>query len=101
MADKRHKLRRRLTEFALAIIDLVQMLPDDPQHRLLLTQLMRSSSCLSANYNHACCSQSLTWFCNELARAETLAAETLCWLDLVAQRRLVDVQRLVPLRQES
>jgi four helix bundle protein len=100
MSDKRQQLRHRLTEFALAIIDLVQTLPDEPEHQPLLVQLMRSGTCLGAKYTHACCSRRLGWFVSEMARVEVLAAETLCWLRLVQERKIVEAATLAPILTE-
>lgn len=101
MPDKRQALRKRLTNFALNVIDLVKTLPDVPEHRALIVQLMRSGTCLGAKYTHACSSRTLTHFVSEMARVEVLAFETRCWLDLVAQRNLGEQTQIEPLQRES
>ena len=76
-------LKERTKMFALAVVDLVEHLPN------------------GANYRSACRARSRKEFIAKMGIVEEEADETQFWLDLVVERGLGDAERVSPLREEA
>ncbi len=100
MPDKRRDLRERLTNFAIAIIDLVRDVPRGFAHDDLLTQLTRSGTNAGAKFARVSGSTNRRYFALELARVEVFLAETQCWLDTAQRQRLFSERAVQPVRKE-
>ncbi|MFB3920576.1 MAG: four helix bundle protein [Terriglobia bacterium] len=95
------ELKTRTKGLALRVIRLARMLPHDPAGRTVANQIVRSATSVGANYRAACRAQSRATFAAKLAIAEEEADETLYWLEILAESRLVKEGRLQDLIKEA
>jgi len=94
-------LQKRLMQFALRIIKLVRALPPSTEGRVIGHQLLRSGSSVAANYRAACRARSRPEFLAKLGIVEEEADETVFWLEMIAQSKLIPAQRLGALLDEA
>jgi len=95
------RLRGRTKEFALQLLRLWRDLPRGAESDVIGRQLLRSGTSLAANYRAACRARSRREFIAKLGVAVEECDETLFWLELLQELRLLPQQRLGPLRQEA
>ena len=76
-------MQDRMIDFALECIKLSRKLPKTDENRVLLDQLIRSSSSVGANYTEANNAVSRLDFRNKLYTAKKEAAESRYWLRLI------------------
>ena len=93
-------LRNRLKALALRIIKLVQALPRTMVGDVIGRQVLRSGTSVAANYYSACKARSRKDFINKIGIAEEEADETLLWLELVVESKLIEEKRMKNLLQE-
>ena len=94
-------LKRRLREFAVRILNLVDSLPNIISGRAIARQLVRSGTSVAANYRAACRGKSRADFIAKLGIVEEEADESEFWLDMIIERKLLKPALLEPLRQEA
>ena len=94
-------LKARTRAFALAIIRMVEHLPRTRTADVIGKQLLRAGTSIGANYRAACRARSLKEFLAKLGIVEEEADEAEFWLDLVADRRLGDLEHISVLREEA
>ena len=76
-------LKNRTKKFALDVINLVEMLPNDQVGKILGGQLLRAGTSVGANYRSACRGRSNADFISKMGIVEEEADETGYWLDLL------------------
>ncbi|MGD9636424.1 MAG: four helix bundle protein [Pirellulales bacterium] len=91
---RRQDLNDRTREFALRIIRLVSSLPKDRVADVVGRQILRSGTSIGANYREATRATTKRHFASILATALREADETLYWLELVRDAKLVRVELL-------
>ena len=96
-----HDLKERTKMFALAVVDLVEHLPNGRTADVIGKQLLRAGTSVGANYRSACRARSRKEFIAKMGIVEEEADETQFWLDLVVERGLGDAERVSPLREEA
>ena len=84
------EMKKRTKEFAKRIMRLCRRLPDDREGRLIGNQIFRSGTSVAANYRSACRARSTADFISKLAIVEEEADETLFWLELIEEMRILD-----------
>ena len=94
------QFKRRTKDVALRVIRLVESLPKSRTADVLARQLLRAATSVGANYRAACRGKSAADMIAKLAIVEEEADETLYWLDLIAEVRLVRKTRLQKLIAE-
>lgn len=85
LQDKSKQLEERTEQFALNIILLSRTLKDSPENKIILNQLIRSSTSIGANYCEANNASSKLDFRNKIFIAKKEAAETRYWLRLLTR----------------
>lgn len=85
----REDLKRRTKAFALKVMDLVDRLPRSIKGRCIADQLMRSATPVAANYRAACRARSRAEFVAKLAIVIEEADESLLWLQLISEGRVM------------
>ena len=95
------QMRKRTKEFAKEIITLCRKLPDNREGRLIGNQLFRSGTSVAANYRAACRARSTADFISKLAIVEEEADETLFWLELIKEMKILDDNLLDSLMKEN
>ncbi len=83
------ELRDRTKAFSVEVLDLIDALPPKPSARVIANQLGRSATSTASNYRAACRSRSKAEFYAKLCTVVEEADETVLWLELVAEKRLV------------
>ena len=95
------EFKQRTKRFALDAVVLVGELPGGKVSDVLGRQLLRSATSVGANYRAAARAQSPAQMLAKLSIVEEEADESLYWLELLVETRLVSVERAQPLRREA
>ena len=95
------QLKDRTKKFALRIITLVESLPENKTTRVIGNQILRSGTSVGANYRAAYRAKSTPDFINKLKIVEEEADETLYWLELLVEAKIVKEDRLLELMKEN
>ena len=95
--DKR-ELQNRTKNFALRVLNLVDRLPRTAAGRAISRQLVRAATSVGANYRSACRARSRAEFA---ANAVEEADESLYWLELVRDSKLLPENKLSLLLKEA
>lgn len=98
---KGDELKDRTKAFALRVITLVETLPKTTTGRAIANQLVRSGTSVAANYRAACRSRSKAEFISKIAVVEEEADESLFWLELIVESKLVPASKILPLSREA
>ena len=77
------QLKKRTKKFALDVIGLSAELPQIVETRHAISQLIRSSSSVAANYRSACRGKSKADFISKLGTVEEEADECGFWLEML------------------
>jgi four helix bundle protein len=97
---KREDMEKRTRQFALRIIRLASRLPNERTADIIGRQVLRSGTSIGANYREATRATTKKHFASILATALREADETLYWLELVRDAKLVRVNLLRDLLDE-
>ena len=100
-AASRQDLRKRTKEFALRIIKLYAALPRTTEAQVLGKQVLRSGTSVGAHYREACRAKSNADFISKIEGGLQELDETLYWLELLADAKIVTPTRLAQLVQET
>ena len=88
------ELRERTKRFANRIIRLYVALPKTSEAQVIGKQLLRSGTSVGANYRAACRGRSKNEFVSKLGIVVEEADETIYWLELLLDNKLVSEKRL-------
>lgn len=94
-------LKRRTKAFALRIIRLVETLPAAGAAEVIGGQLIRCGTSVGANYRAACRAKSQAGFVARMGVAEEDADESIYWMELLAESRLIQKERVEDLMDEA
>src|SRR5204863_10102339 len=94
-------LKKRTKEFALRILKLVDALPKTTAGRALASQIVRSGTSVAANYRAACRAKSTADFIAKMSIVEEEGDETLFWLELLEESKLVPAAKLTAVKEEA
>jgi len=95
------ELKRRTRQFALRVIRLAEALPRSRAADVIGRQLVRSGSSVGANYRAACRARSNADFIAKMSIVEEEADETVYWLELLVDSKMVSAPALQPLLKEA
>jgi len=98
--DKR-ELQDRTKRFALRVLNLVDSLPRTPAGRAISMQLVRAATSVGANYRSACRARSRAEFAAKLGIAVEEADESLYWLELIRDGKILPENKLSHLLKEA
>ena len=98
--SKAELLARRKT-FGLRILTLVDHLPRTMSGRAIGSQLVRSGTSIGANYRAACRSRSRAEFAAKLGIVAEEADETVYWLEMLRDAKLIPEGKLSELLKEA
>ena len=97
-----NQLKNRTKDFAKNIIQLCRKLPNNMEGKLIGNQIFRSGTSIAANYRAACRARSTADFVSKLAIVEEEADETLFWLELINEMKILDDKAMLEsLMQEN
>jgi four helix bundle protein len=83
------ELMERTKQFAVEVYKLVNRFPKTQGAKVISYQLLKSSSSEAANYRAACRGKSRADFINKMKIVEEEADESLFWLQLVKDVKLI------------
>ncbi|MDO9579557.1 MAG: four helix bundle protein [Bacteroidales bacterium] len=94
-------IKKRTKQIGLEIIKLVDELPNKPSAWEISRQIIRSSTSVGANYRASCRAKSTPDFINKLKIVEEEADETMYWLEILEESKLVNSERTEPIKKET
>jgi four helix bundle protein len=95
------EMKSRTKHFALRVIRLVQSLPPNLVANVIGNQLLRSGTSVGANYRAACRAKSIPDFINKLSIVEEEADESIYWMELLVEGKIVKANLLENLMDEA
>jgi four helix bundle protein len=99
MTEKELKLRTK--KFAVAILNLVDELPNRRSANIIGNQLGRSASSIASNYRAACRARSHAEFILKIGIVEEEADESVFWLDILPDTKNSTTELTTPLLKEA
>ncbi|MFA5136563.1 MAG: four helix bundle protein [Patescibacteria group bacterium] len=84
MTNKEYNLKKRTEKFGTSIILFVKSLPYNSINNPLISQLIRSSTSIGANYMEADSAESKKDFQHKIAICKKESSETIHWLNMVS-----------------
>jgi four helix bundle protein len=94
------QLQERTKKFAVRIINAFTRFPKSEAAHIIGRQFLRSGTSLAANYRAACRARSGPDFISKIAIVTEETDETLFWLELLVESKLVSAQLVEPLMAE-
>ena len=101
MSMTSEQLRDRTKAFALRIIRLFRSLPDSRDAQVIGNQLLRSGTSVGANYRAVCRARSKVEFISRLGVVIEEADESVYWLELLVDTKVIKEEKLKSLLQEA
>lgn len=95
------EFKSRTRQLAVRIIRLVDNLPPGKSAQVIGRQLLRSGTSIDANYRAACRAKSTKDMLAKLKIVEEEADESVYWLELISECRLVAPERIADLHRET
>ena len=95
------EFKKRTKQLALRVIELVDELPGRRTADVLGGQLVRSGTSVGANYRSACRGKSAADVIAKLAIVEEEADETIYWLELLVEAKIIPQARVAEVMKES
>jgi four helix bundle protein len=99
--DRARELQERTRQFALRVVNMFRALPRTDEARVLGRQVLRSGTSVAANYRAACRARSKAEFAAKLGVAVEEADETIFWLELLIESKVIPEARMKPLLAEA
>ncbi|MCX6742740.1 MAG: four helix bundle protein [Candidatus Parcubacteria bacterium] len=97
---KGENIRERCLKFTVEIIKLTASLPKNSAGFEIGKQIIRSGGSIGANLSEANCSRSSKEFVSTVNISLKEAEETLWWLNVILNSRLIDAKEVEPLLNE-
>jgi four helix bundle protein len=94
-------LKDRTKLYVLRSIKLFKSLPPTEEARIVGKQFLRSASSVGANYRAVCRARSHREFYAKLSITIEEADESLFWLEIISESKMLPVEKLNNLMQES
>ena len=95
------EMKKRTKEFAKRVINLCRQLPETREGRLIGNQIFRSGTSVRANYRAACRGRSKAEFIAKLGIVLEEADESLYWLEILSETKIVKANLLKLLMKEA
>jgi len=95
------QMKMRTKEFAKRVISLCRQLPSSREGQLIGTQFFRAGTSVGANYRAACRARSKADFVAKLGIVLEETDESLYWLEILAENRIMNVNLLEGITSEA
>ncbi|MFN2160887.1 MAG: four helix bundle protein [Candidatus Promineifilaceae bacterium] len=95
------EMKQRTRQYSLQIIELCKELPNDYVALRIGDQLLRAGTSVGANYRAACRGRSTKEFIAKLGTVEEEADESLYWIELLAESKIVPRDTLAGIWREG
>jgi four helix bundle protein len=99
--DKHRELSIRTKTFALRVIKLTEALPRTRAANVISNQILRSATSMAANYRACGRARSKAEFIAKIGIVIEEADETVLWLELLTESKIVPATRLENLMAEA
>ncbi len=99
--EKHNQLSVRTKDFALRIIKMSEALPKTRAANVISNQILRSATSIAANYRACGRARSKAEFIAKIGIAIEEADETVLWLELLVESKIVPAARLEALMAEA
>ena len=93
-------MKRRTKMIGVTVIELLGQLPKNPVAFKVFDQIIRSSTSIGANYRAACRAKSNADFINKLKIVEEETDETMYWLEVLNESKLISEDKTKDLYKE-
>ncbi|MBK7212469.1 MAG: four helix bundle protein [Bacteroidales bacterium] len=97
----KYELQKRTMQLALEIIKITKKLPISQESKVITYQIIKSATSTAANYRASCRAKSRKDFIAKLGIVEEECDETIFWLQLMIEAKLLDETIVNKLIQES
>src|SRR5213592_2655403 len=101
MNTKTEEMKRRTKRFGLRVLELLNHFPNTIGGRVVANQLVRSATSVGANYRAACRARSRAEFASKIGTVAEEADESLYWLEVIDEGKLVPHQKVALLLKEA
>ncbi len=96
------ELQKRVKQFALRVIMLADLLPNNRVGWTFCDQIVRSSTSSASNYRATCRAKSDKNFISKLETTIEETDETLFWLEMIEELRIIDQpEEIISLKNEA
>ena len=95
------ELKRRTKQFGLRVIRLIEALPSARAASMIGRQLLRSGTSVGAYYRAACQASRKPDFISRIGTAIEAADESLYWMEMLVEAKLVPADKLTALTKEA
>ncbi len=95
------QFKKRTKDLALRVIRLCEAVPQNQAGQIISKQLLRSATSVGANYRAACRARSIAETIAKLKIVEEEADESLYWMELLVEAKLLPETRLSELMRET
>jgi four helix bundle protein len=95
------ELKARSKRFAVQIVHLTRELVRTEEGRIVGRQLLKSATSVAANYRAVCRARSKAEFVAKIGIVVEEADETVFWLELIEDTRILPKERVGPLLREA
>lgn len=95
------QLKNRTKQFAIRIVKLFRSLPRSEDARIMGKQALRSGTSVAANYRAVCRARSKAEFIAKIGVVVEEADETVFWLELLVETKIVREPRMQSLMLEA
>ena len=99
--EKAEVLKERTKQFAIRVVAVVRSLPASREGNVIGNQLLRSGTAVAANYRAVCRARSQAEFISKMGIVVEEADETVFWLELLTDTKIITKEKLAPLLQEA
>ena len=90
----REDLRIRTRRYALAIMELSTLIPNNPRGWIISKQVLRSGTSVGAQYREVCRAKSNPDFISKMEGSLRELDETQYWIELLKESKLVEEKEL-------
>lgn len=87
-------MKNRFKQLSINVINLIEKFPRSTVFEVIGKQLLRSSTSTGANYSSGCRARSKAEFISKLQIVLEELDETLYWLELLTEAKLIDKQKI-------
>jgi four helix bundle protein len=94
-------MKERTKAYANRVVRLCQALPGGWVAQTLGKQLLRCGTSVGANYRAVCRAKSTADFINKLRVVEEECDESMFWMELLVENKMINASRVVDLMEEG
>lgn len=97
----KYELQKRTMQVALDVIRITKQLPASQESKVITYQIIKSATSTAANYRASCRAKSRKDFISKLGIVEEECDETIFWLQLMIEAKLLEESVANKLIQET